>query len=739
MKEREGLRYSHMGMVFADPDMLDRLAKSLDSKADAVPQLMRRATTLGVSCEVSGLTAIGSWLRDTARDLRRRAAILRTPSESPFDSLSAFGLPTALAKLSGAGKKLDTALQKVLAQHEHDTPKRRAQAVKDYFATLSPQQQAALAAADPRAIGNLDGVPVEVRFAANRISIQREFNEESSFLKGLAPNDPAYKRTKDRVDALRSFLDPRIKSFVDPKTNRVTQAEVPRQFLVFDAHFGSTADSKASPFPDGRVAEVVGDLERSKNVAFRVPGITNRLDNFNGFSNGGYELAQGDKEIEQPDTAVVSWLGYDTPEIGDSVDPAKAVVGGNALSSFEQGISVNLEPGAIKSIFAHSYGTLVTSKALQSGLTDAANVTFMGSPGLGPNIHSVADFHLPGTKFYAMRAPEDPVSYTQGLGDDPADFKDITRLGTGGSTGHSQYYNQNTESLANMQRLLFGDTKQLTFTHTTLDEEMTGAAEIRELVAFLHERVPADVVSRMGGDLDPIVQNYLNGRCGLTDIIRPLNSVLNKHNMLDKVKPEALVGEIKDLAGDLAYKQAFKAAKAHGAPDVTAEAAGVTAKLAAKPLLDLTTFPVLKVLEFDRLQNNARQLFGDLAVGGKDIFRSASEMATGVEKDGGKILGDSLDLGSDLLHGSGTAFSNLGDTLIHPSHGLGNVTDTVKSLDDSRASTVEKGKSILGSLNDAKDTVLDKGGDMMSSGLDTGKKSLSKGKDLLDSAANFAF
>ncbi|WP_328318166.1 alpha/beta hydrolase [Streptomyces sp. NBC_00388] len=728
-----------MGMVFADPDMLDRLAKSLDSKADSVPQLISRAATLGVSDDVSGLTAVGSWLRDTARDLRRRATILRSPSESPFDSLSTFGLPTALAESSGAGHNLDTALQKILAQHVHDTPKQRAQAVKDYFATLSPQQQAALAATDPKAVGNLDGAPANVRFAANRISIQKEFKEESKLLQGLAPNDSAYKRTKDRVDALRSFLDLRIKSFVDPKTNKVTQAEVPRQFLVFDAHFGSTSDPKSAPFPDGRVAEVVGDLENSKNIAFRIPGITNRLDNFNGFSNGGYELAQDSKGIEQRDTAVVSWLGYDTPEIGDSVDPAKAVVGGNELSSFEQGISVNLEPGATKSIFAHSYGTLVTSKALQGGLNDAANVTFMGSPGLGSNIHSVADFHLSGTKFYAMRASEDPVSYTQGLGDDPADFKDITRLGTTGSTGHSQYYNRGTESLSNMQRLLFGDTHQLTFTHTSLDEEMTGAAEIRELVAFLHERVPADVVSRMGGDLDPIVQNYLNGRCGLTDIIRPLNGVLNKHNMLDKVEPEALVGEINNLAGDLAYKQAFKAAKEHGAPDFAAEAAGKTAKLAAKPLLDLATFPVLKVLEFDRLQNNARQLFGDVATGGKDVFRSGSEMVTGVEKDGGRILDDSLDLGVGLLNGGGKVYSDLGDTLIHPSHGVGNVTDIIKSLDDLRASEVEKGRSVLGSLDDAQDTVLDKGGDMIGSGLDAGNKSLSKGKDLLDSAIKFAF
>ena len=67
---------------------------------------------------------------------------------------------------------------------------------------------------------------------------------------------------------------------------------MPRQFLVFDAKYGSVADPKATPYPDGRIAEVVGDLQTADNVAFRVPGITNRLDNFNSFGSGAYNLVQ---------------------------------------------------------------------------------------------------------------------------------------------------------------------------------------------------------------------------------------------------------------------------------------------------------------------------------------------------------------------------------------------------------------------------------------------------------------
>ena len=727
-----------MALVFADPDMLDRLAKSIDRKAEEIPQLKSRASTLGVSTDVSGLPAMASWLGETAADLRRRARILRTPSESPFGSLSQFGLPSSLAKKPGAGDKFESGLQSVISANKDGTPEERAQAVKNFFANLTPEEQAALAVTNPSLVGNLDGVPVNVRFAANRISIQKEYDEESEYLNGLAKNDPAYKRTKDRVDTLRNFLKPRAKSFIDPNTNKKTTVEVPRQFLVFDAHYGSTADPKASPFPDGRVAEVVGDLETAENVAFRVPGITNRLDNFDGFSSGGYDLVQ-DGNVERSDTAVVSWLGYDTPEIGDSVDPAKAEVGGRQLNAFRQGISVNLQPDAKTSIFAHSYGTLVTSKALQNGLTNIDNVTFMGSPGLGPNIHSVADFHMPNTKFYAMRAPEDPVSYTQGHGDDPADFKDIIRLATDGAKGHSQYYSEDTASLKNMQSVLFGGAKSLTFTHTTLDEEMMGATEMRKLVAFLHEKVPPEVVSEMGADLDPIVQGLISGRSKFTDVIGPIHGVLNKHNMLDRVKPNELVGEITSLASDLAYKEAFKAAKKHGAPDWVAAAAAGTAAASTKGLLNVVTWPVVKAMEFDRLQNNTRQLIDGLATGGKKIFADGAELAGTLQNDAGRILDDSTAIVGSIANTGGRTLREISDTIINPSHAFENTVDIAKSLKTAKDTFVDRGTSIVNSVDHAVDQTIEKGGDIINTGLDTGQKALEKGGDVVDSVVNFVF
>ncbi|WP_433892035.1 alpha/beta hydrolase [Streptomyces sp. CA-111067] len=660
-----------MGMLTVDPDMLDSLAGSCEEKVKSgIPDLLRRAQELSAADKVAVLKQLRTYLVDTARDLRNKAHGLRNPPTDPFSSLSTFGLPTGFDVGSPAVAGLKTDFAQFMAAHKADSPAARAQAVKDYFATLTPLQQAELAESDPNLVGNTDGVPPTVRFAANRIGIQQEYATELAYLKTLDPADTTYQRTKQRVDTLRGFLVPRERKYRDPDTKKIITREIPRQFLVFDPAFGSVADPKATPFQDGRVAEVVGDLETAKNVAFRVPGIRNRLDNFDGFGSGGYNLAQthGSDGAERTDTAVVSWMGYDTPEIGDSVDPAKAVTGGKELADFTAGISVDLAPGASFDVFAHSYGTLVTSKALQDGM-HPDNVTFMGSPGLGPNINSVADFHLNGTHFYAMRAPGDPVSYTQGLGNDPADFPDITRLGTTGSTGHSQYWNTDTDSLTNMQKILFGDPTKVTLTHTSLDEEMTGAAELRDLVGFLEKRVPPDVVAKMGADLDPILQNALAKRTSFTDELGPLNAVLNKYNMLDRVTPKALQGELVKLSAQLAYRTAYKKAiSEHLSPALSrqlAEAAMFTAFATA----EVVTLPVVKALELDRLQNNVRQLFDHE---NKDVARVSID---GVKAWNDVKSGDVMGFGHDAK-------------------------DAAKTVGDAGRTAVKKGAGIVKSAGD---------------------------------------
>lgn len=143
-----------------------------------------------------------------------------------------------MARKPGAGKEFEAGLKKVLAKYETAVPEARARAVKDYVEGLTPEQQAALVVADPATVGNLDGVPPPLRFAANRISIQRQYEKEKRLLEGVPQDSPAFKRSRDRVLALQRFLSPRRQKTKDPKTGEVAYREIPRQFLVFEPDAG---------------------------------------------------------------------------------------------------------------------------------------------------------------------------------------------------------------------------------------------------------------------------------------------------------------------------------------------------------------------------------------------------------------------------------------------------------------------------------------------------------------------
>lgn len=665
-----------MGLTLADPEHLRRLAKAMDDAAGTLPFLRIRASNLSVGGTLTRTHQLSAWLAEAAPDLRRRAGLLEEPSESPFLSLSAFDLPTRLAEDHSERERILAEFDVFYDENgieeagTHVSPE-QAHAIKEYFRGLTPAEQAALAFADPETIGDLDGVPVNVRYAANRVTIQAAFHKESSYLESLPTTHPHYERVEDRVAELRGFLQPRVARVFDPDTGRPVHVQIPRQFLIFDPDFGSVADERSAPYKDGRVAEVVGDLESAGNVAFRIPGITNRLDNFTAFSRGGYNIVDRDG-VEDPQTAVVNWLGYDTPEIGDSVDEEKANVGGRHLARFRNAIGVNLRPDAELSVLAHSYGTLATSKALQDGLFDVDHVVFMGSPGLGGNIGSAADFELPDTAFYAMRAPEDLVSYTQGHGGDPADFADITRLGTEGATGHSEYYWAGNESLRNLQRIVFREPDaSLTTTDTALNAEMPGAQEIRDFVGFLHAKVPDELVEGIGQRLDPLYQDLQHGRIGLGEFSWKTTRLLSGNGFWDEVTPHEFFQALEPVVYAQADQRVYASLRDKGAPEWLARRLGRLAGRGASALFHAVQQPIVRILEYDRLQNSARRFGSSAWEGARSLGEDALEMR-GLVLD---ARSETWKAGKDTLRNPSHAWSNAGrvaNTWVETGGGLWN-------------------------------------------------------------------
>jgi hypothetical protein len=350
-------------------------------------------------------------------------------------------------------------LRGVVARHASSTPEARVAAVREMFVGVDPGVARHLTTRHASTIGNLEGVPYELRYAAN---LQR-IRDAAASARG-----PQRKR-------LKSFAAPiGTRRTVDPATGRPRTVDVHRQFLTFD------------PARAGRMVEVRGDLGRAKQVAVVVPGMLNGIRTF------GKVVGETDRVRDAAgarDTAAVAWLGYHSPQHVDAIGTGRARAGAAGLREFRAGLDQQIAPGARVSVVAHSYGTVVTAGALRQG-TRFDNAVLLGSPGLAPDVRGAADLGTaPGTRLFTARAPGDYVSYTQWHGRDPASFPDAVRMATAGGTsvtGHLGYLRPDTESLRNVGRVVGGRAGAVTTTATSPAREMLAAKRL----------LPTSVVSR---------------------------------------------------------------------------------------------------------------------------------------------------------------------------------------------------------------------------------------------------
>ncbi len=130
------------------------------------------------------------------------------------------------------------------------------------------------------------------------------------------------------------------------------------------------------PIGDGRAVEVFGDLARARHIAVVVPGIMNTIENFDDqLGRNAKDLWVGASAIDQR-TAVVAWLGYDTPELVNAVSKGRAVEHEAELRSFV----ASLPGDAHVTVVAHSYGTVLAAESAAQGLA-ADDLVLLGSPG----------------------------------------------------------------------------------------------------------------------------------------------------------------------------------------------------------------------------------------------------------------------------------------------------------------------------------------------------------------------
>ncbi|MEU4796248.1 alpha/beta hydrolase [Streptomyces sp. NPDC023327] len=224
-----------------------------------------------------------------------------------------------------------------------------------------------------------------------------------------------------------------------------------RHFLAFDGRGA------------GRTAEVFGDLADAGRVAVLVPGSDTSLDTYGRLRAGALALH---RELGA-DTAVVAWLGYETP---GTVSPAVLTTGradgaAPALRSFVADLH-GVNARARVSLLCHSYGSVVCASAASGPRPlDVADIALYGSPGTGAD--RAADLNT-GARIWAGRGADDWIAEvphagadlfgtTVGFGTDPLSADFGARVFPAGDGGHSDYLRPGSVSLHNLARIVRGD------------------------------------------------------------------------------------------------------------------------------------------------------------------------------------------------------------------------------------------------------------------------------------------
>ncbi|MFI1935234.1 alpha/beta hydrolase [Streptomyces sp. NPDC020330] len=260
---------------------------------------------------------------------------------------------------------------------------------KAWWDGLSPEERGRYIELVPERIGNLDGIPVLARDAANRRNLPALIDK----LEGVDTD-----KARDQLAGLRE-IDRQLKE--DGK---------PPMYLIGIGDEGN-----------GRAIVSFGNPDASQHVSAYVPGLNTSLDEEFAKNDIGRarDTAIGAQGYDDS-TASIVWLGYDAPQLPDKDGAAgyfavmgtgRAEKGGAAYRDFMGGISVtNQNTDPHMTAIGHSYGsrTVGAAAARPGGIPGVDDIILVGSPGVGVD-HAV-DLGVGSEHVFVGAAANDPVT-----------------------------------------------------------------------------------------------------------------------------------------------------------------------------------------------------------------------------------------------------------------------------------------------------------------------------------------
>lgn len=207
-----------------------------------------------------------------------------------------------------------------------------------------PELHEELSTAHPEIIGNLDGVPWDVRARVNEARLE-----------DMRDTEPDGAR-RDELEAIWRAIQaggeptPHLISFDPTGSEQVTAA------LAY------------------------GDLATASEINSLVPGMNSSVGDMQAWGESAKELNASIPD----DSATVLWFGYDSPNLLEEPGMSRAEDGAAALSSYLRAVRT-LSPDADVNVIAHSYGSTTAALAIGSrpdglGVTSFIAVGSAGFP-----------------------------------------------------------------------------------------------------------------------------------------------------------------------------------------------------------------------------------------------------------------------------------------------------------------------------------------------------------------------
>ncbi|MEP6761554.1 MAG: alpha/beta hydrolase [Sporichthyaceae bacterium] len=320
--------------------------------------------------------------------------------------------------------------------------------VRLWWSLLTGDEQQRIVDTAPASVGNLEGLPAQVRSIAN----EGVLDDLLAVLQSRCVLDAAARRTLENCLAVRREID------------HARQARQPRsrgfvvvQLLVFEPRAFAG---------DGRAAIAIGNVDSADHVAFLVPGLSSTIrESLPGLVGKAALLGREAERVSSgTTTAAVAWMGYDAPSLLNVAGDGAAETGADLLAADVMAVQASRDVVPHLTVIGNSYGSTTAGIALRDHVTGVDDAVLVGSPGAG--VEHVSALHIPAGHVFVGSSSRDPISYVDRFGLDPTherfgavrfQAEDVTRNSWRMDLDdHAKYFEPKTESLANIVNIVVG-------------------------------------------------------------------------------------------------------------------------------------------------------------------------------------------------------------------------------------------------------------------------------------------